>query len=60
MKDVWKIQQKHIPCIQDVSDVPLYTKVGRMEKGCKNDLSNLKAAKQSSRNRWERNHLRSN
>ena len=31
MKDVWKIQQKHIPCIQDVSDVPLYTKVYRLE-----------------------------
>ena len=33
MQHIWKVQQKHLPCIQDVPGVELYTKVGTSEKG---------------------------
>ena len=35
MTKVWQVQQKHVACIQDVPHVPLYTKVGTLEKGGK-------------------------
>ena len=33
MKDIWKYQQKHIKCIQDPANVPLYIKTGEKKKG---------------------------
>ena len=33
MKKMRETQQKHLPCIQDVPGVDLYTKVGFCEKG---------------------------
>ena len=30
---IWQSQQKHIPCLQDPEDMPLYTKTGTLVKG---------------------------
>ena len=35
MSTVWKSQQKHLHCIQDIPGVQLYTKTGTMKKGGK-------------------------
>ena len=33
MRHIWEVEQKHLPCIQDVPGLKLYTKVGTTEKG---------------------------
>ncbi|XP_041483787.1 uncharacterized protein LOC121430546 [Lytechinus variegatus] len=33
MDKVWQVQKKHLPCIQDVPGVDLYTQVGHVYKG---------------------------
>lgn len=33
MSDIWKVQKKHVSCIQDPPDVSLYTQVATMMKG---------------------------
>ena len=33
MMDIWKEQKKHVVCLQDPPDVPLYTKTGNITKG---------------------------
>ena len=33
MMDIWKEQKKHVVCLQDPSDVPLYTKASSITKG---------------------------
>ena len=30
---IWQEQQRHIPCIQDIPDIQLYTKTGTIKKG---------------------------
>ncbi|XP_053406185.1 uncharacterized protein LOC123525390 [Mercenaria mercenaria] len=47
MKQVWETQQKHLPCIQDVSGVELYTKVNTVQKGGQ-ELDVLRCARGSS------------
>ena len=33
MMDIWKEQKKHVVCLQDPPDVPLYAKTGNITKG---------------------------
>ena len=33
MKEIWEEQKKHIPCLQDPSDIQLYTITGYLTKG---------------------------
>lgn len=33
MRHIWEVEQKHVPCIPDVSGLELYTKVGTARKG---------------------------
>lgn len=33
IEQIWKEQQKHVQCIQDPEDFPLYIKTGTMKKG---------------------------
>ena len=47
MEQVWSVQQKHLPCIQDPPGVDLYTKKGTLEKGGK-VLDVLRCARGSS------------
>lgn len=35
MRQIWKMQQKHLECIQDPPHVDLYTKTGTLQKGGK-------------------------
>ncbi|XP_057700251.1 uncharacterized protein LOC130920813 [Corythoichthys intestinalis] len=35
MQHIWKVQQKHLECLQDPPGVALYTKVGTLQKGGK-------------------------
>ncbi|XP_051810015.1 uncharacterized protein LOC110962542 isoform X2 [Acanthochromis polyacanthus] len=47
MRHVWEVQQKHLECLQDPPGVPLYTKVGTLQKGGK-ELDILRCARGSS------------
>lgn len=33
MQEIWKEQQKHLPCIHDPPNIPLYTITGHLSKG---------------------------
>ena len=33
MREIWEMQSKHVPCLQDPDGVQLYTKIGTIKKG---------------------------